>query len=304
MKKIRVRIPATTANFGSGFDCVGAALKLYNEIEVMQLNKTAGKQLSIEVYGEGKGNLPTNERNIVWKAMKKIFDNTNTPLANYHLRLINNIPLARGLGSSSATRIGGLVAANYLTGNKLSMNEIVNIAAELEGHPDNVVPAIFGGFCISYKTDKKIQYLKLNIPKNLVAVLCIPEFEVSTIKARRILPNRIPLKDAVFNSSRVALLIAAILEKKYELLSSAMEDRIHQTYRARLIPGMEKVFQSAKKQGAYGVALSGSGSTILAICNKEVANIVGKAMQNTFLKENIKSQYKICNFDNNGVKII
>ncbi|MDI6641255.1 MAG: homoserine kinase [Elusimicrobiota bacterium] len=305
MKKVKFCIPATTANFGSGFDCVGAALKLYNEIEVEQVNGLAGRRVNVEIIGEGKDILPRDEKNIVWQAMNKVFNRCKMPLTSYHIRLTNNIPLLRGLGSSAAARLGGLLAANYICGNKLSKDDLLNIAVELEGHPDNVVPALFGGFCISYNQGEKIGYMKIILPEDLVAIVCIPNFEVSTVKARDILPAKIPLQDAVFNCSRVALLIASIIQKKYDLLSVAMENNLHQKYRSKLIPHLKDVFKAAKTAGALGVALSGSGSSILAISNNQQASKkIGEAMQKSFRKYGVVSRYSILNFDNNGARIV
>ncbi|HCJ66138.1 MAG TPA: homoserine kinase [Elusimicrobia bacterium] len=251
------------------------------------------------------------------------------------LKLVNQIPLARGLGSSAAARIGGLVAANKIcevitsrkgtsspvegrgsqrglfvqrdssSGNKLSDNEILSIAAQLEGHPDNVVPAFFGGLCISLLDKREINYVKLEFSKDLIVVVCIPELTISTEKARKILPKRVPLKDAVFNSSRVALLISALKEKRYDLLKLAMEDRLHQPYREKLIPGFKRILENAYRTGALGVALSGSGSTILAISDKRsaVSEKIGQAMVETFKKEGIKSRYLVLGIDQEGVKV-
>ncbi len=303
MKTIKIKIPATTANFGSGFDVLGAALKLYNEIEVSVYADTRNdKKPTIEITGEGKGTLPRNEKNVVVQAMKLVFNICKKPLTTYHLRLTNRIPLARGLGSSAAARLGGIVAANEICGRKLSEDEVIQIVSKLEGHPDNVVPSFFGGLCVCNFNGKNVKYAKLKMPSDLKAVLCIPDFELSTNKARNILPKTIPHKDAVFNSSRVALFMSAIIQKKYELLSIAMEDKLHQPYRKKLIPGMYDVFNFAKKSGAYGVCISGSGPTILAVSRQRSAIKIGKAMQKTFLKHNVKSKYIICDFDNEGIR--
>lgn len=306
MKTIKIRIPATTANFGSGFDILGAALNLYNEMEIniLTLARTwEHKEIKIEIVGEGKETLPKNEKNIVWQAMKKVFDICNLPLTAYRLQLINNIPLARGLGSSAAASLGGIVAANEICGKKLSEDEIIQIVSKLEGHPDNVVPSFFGGLCVCNFSGKNVKYAKIKMPSDLKAVLCIPDFELFTNKARDILPKAVPYEDVIFNSSRVALFISAIVQKKYELLSMAMEDKLHQPYRKKLIPGMEDVFENAKKSGAYGVCISGSGPTILAVSGERLAVSVGKAMQKAFLKHKINSKYIVCDFNNEGIKI-
>ncbi|MBN1383838.1 MAG: homoserine kinase [Elusimicrobia bacterium] len=315
MKKIKIRIPATTSNFGSGYDVFGAALKLYNEVEVtVQSPKSKVKIPNIEILGEGKDTLPRDKRNIVWQAMKEVFSICHLPAplslkrgessVICYLRLINRIPLARGMGSSAAARVGGLVAANKICGNRLSADEIIRIATKLEGHPDNVVPAYFGGLCICNYDKKNVKYFKLKMPKDLKAVFCIPEFEVSTDKARKLLPKKIPHKDAVFNSGRVALFVSAIIRKEYKLLSMAMEDKLHQPYRKKLIPGISSVFETAVNSGTYGVAVSGSGPSILAISSQRIAGRIGKMMQKAFNRHNIKSRYIVCDFNNKGTSCV
>jgi len=301
MKKIKLKIPATTANFGSGFDVLGASLKLYNEIRISEVG--SGKsEVEIAIEGEGKDTLPRNETNIVYQAMKKVFDICKKPLPTYRLLLTNNIPLARGLGSSAAARLGGLVAANILCGGKLSDDEIICIATHLEGHPDNVVPSFSGGLCVcNYNGKNNIKYTNFKMPDDLKAVLCIPDFEVSTDMARKILPKKVLHKDAVFNLSCVALFVLAIVQKKYDLVSVAMEDKLHQPYRKKLIPGMDDVFKSAKSAGAYGVCISGSGPTILAVTSAPRASAAGAAMRKAFSKHKIKSSYVVCDFDNKGI---
>lgn len=329
-------MPATTANLGPGFDCLGLALKLYNTVELKvsarggstlggeSLKFKVGRpKLTIEIEGVGKNSLPKNEENIVYKAVRKVFDLSNFKPYTLHLKLVNEIPLARGLGSSAAARIGGLVAANKISGNRLTTQEILNIATQLEGHPDNVVPAFFGGLCVSVpytryaperciprtvqgELDKReINYVKLEFPKDLNVVVCIPELTISTEKARKILPQRVPLGDAVFNLSRVALLISALKEERYDLLKLAMGDRLHQPYRKKLIPGFDKILGNAYSAGAFGVALSGSGSSILAISSKQLAvsKKIGQAMVETFRQQGIKSRYLILDVEKEGIKV-
>lgn len=301
MKTIKIKIPATTANFGSGFDVLGAALKLYNEIEVSEVGSRKS-EVEITIEGEGKDTLPENEKNAVVRSMNAVFKICKKSPPVYRLRLINRIPLARGLGSSAAARLGGIVAANEICGKKLSDDEVIQIVSKLEGHPDNVVPSFFGGLCICNFNEKNVKYAKLKMPSDLKAVLCIPGFELSTDKARNNLPKIIHHKDAVFNSGRVALFMSAIIQKKYELLSIAMEDKLHQPYRKKFIPGMEDVFNSAKKSGAYGVCISGSGPTIIALAGGVKGENIGRAMQKAFLRHNVESKNLVCDFDNYGIK--
>jgi len=298
--KIKLKIPATTANFGSGFDVFGAALKLYNEIEI---TATSDKRQasSFEIIGEGSDSLPKNEKNIIWQAMKLVFKKCQLPTINCQQKFTNNIPLARGLGSSAAARLGGLMAANILCDGKLSNDEIICMATQLEGHPDNVVPALSGGLCVCNYDGKNVKYAKFKMPDDLKAVLCIPDFELSTDRARKILPKKVSHKDAVFNLSRVAMFISAIVQKKYEFLSLAMEDKLHQPYRKKLIPGLDDVFKGAKNAGALGVCISGSGPTIIALVSEEKSGYIGRAMVTGFSKHKIESRYIVCDFDNGGI---
>lgn len=310
---VRVRVPATTANLGPGYDVLGLALKLYNTVEIEKSDR-----LSIEIEGEGADSLPKDESNIVYQAAQEVFKTVNGKPLIVNLKLINNIPLARGLGSSAAARVGALVAANRLIGNKLSQDEILKIAARLEGHPDNVTPALVGGLTISYLVEvkshsripgntgmakKEVKYLKIGLPEELKIVLAIPDFEVSTKKAREVLPEEVSLEDAVANMGKTALLVSSLAQGNLRLLDIATQDRLHQPYRAKLIPGMERVFKAALANGAKGAFLSGSGSTIAAfsIRNSEEKNKeIGQAMVSAFQKAGHKSYYKILDIDREG----
>lgn len=305
MKLIKVKIPATTANFGSGFDSFGAALSLYNEIEVVV--DTSTTKLTIDIEGEGKNTLPRDEKNIVYQAMKKVFDSLHFTPPSLHIKLFNRIPLSSGLGSSAAASLGGLLIANKICYNKyLSNDEILKLAIDLEGHPDNIVPAFLGGFCICYRSnsDAYNNYLKLRMPPDLKAVVCAPDFELPTKFARKILPKKVPLADAVFNLSRSALLISAIFDNNYKLIKTAMEDRLHQRYRAKYIPGIDEAFKFALIAGAYGVAVSGAGPSILAISSFKNSKKVAEALKKGFGVKNIKSRSFILDFSNEGAKIL
>jgi homoserine kinase len=300
---VRVRVPATTANLGPGYDVLGLALKLYNTVEIEKSDK-----LSIEIEGEGANSLPKDESNIAYQAAQEVFIKLKTQNPKLKIRLVNNIPLARGLGSSSAARMGALVAANKLMGNKLSHDEILTIAAGLEGHPDNVVPALVGGLTATQLLKEKVRYVRYPVRDDLKVVVAIPDFEVSTLEARKVLPNKFTIRDVISTSGGTSLsagVLAGFGDPR--LLESSMEDRIHQPYRAKLVPGMEDVFQAARKAGAQGVALSGSGSTIAAfsIENSDEKNKkIGQVMVSTFQKAGHGSYYKILDVDRKGTKIV
>lgn len=313
MKKVKVRVPATTANLGPGFDVLALALRLYNTVEMGVGTGKSGKRLQVDIVGEGEESLPRDRRNIVYRAAKLVFDRFHFAPKTLHLKLINRIPLASGLGSSAAARIGGLVSANRLCGERLSREEILNLAAEIEGHADNVSAAMVGGLtvsCISSpkgRKGKEIEIVKLNPPENLSCVVCIPNFQIMTRRARKILPKTVKFEQAVFTSSRVAMLLAALIRRRYELLGMAMEDRLHQPYRKRLVKGMEAVFEEALRAGALGVSLSGAGPSILALTPSSppsCAEKVGKAMRKAFARHKVESRYLVLGIDKQGTKIV
>lgn len=201
--KIQIKVPATSANLGPGFDCLGVALELYNEFK-LEILKTKNEKLKIEVEGEGAEFIEKDEKNIVYKSIKKVCDICKRPIPKISLKIVSRIPVARGLGSSASARVAGVVLGNVLCGKKLFQDELINIATELEGHPDNVVPAMVGGLCVSRKFDHKVQkftkaqikYIKLTMPKDLVALILVPKICVSTEMARNVLPKVIDFKSA------------------------------------------------------------------------------------------------------------
>ncbi|MDK2926469.1 MAG: homoserine kinase [Bacillota bacterium] len=284
-----VRIPASTANLGPGFDALGLALELYNYIEVTVGGGTG--RPSIAVQGEGAEELPRGEDNLVYQALAYAFRRRSLLPPELHLRLVNNIPLARGLGSSAAAIVGGLLAAQELLPVPFSPEELLDLACELEGHPDNVSAALLGGLVISCAgPEGKNHYLKTRLPESLRLVVAIPELKLSTQEARRVLPDLLPRRDAVFNLGRTALLTASLLTNNLSALAFALEDRLHQPYRSPLIPGMEEVFAGAREAGALGVALSGSGPSIIAFAQDHLPEI-GAAMVNAFARHGIRARF-------------
>jgi len=281
---VRVQVPATTANMGPGFDTLGMALKMYNVIEMEAL----GHGLQIEVEGDGADQIPRDNRNIVYIAAARVFKVSGFSPAGLRIKIINNIPLARGLGSSAAAIVGGLVAANIVSGNKLNERELLSIATDL-GHPDNVAPALLGGIVISAVVEGEVIYSKIGAPPKLKCVVAIPDFTLPTKLAREVLPQSVSIGDAVFNISRAALLVAALIKGDFNLLATAMEDKIHQPYRASLIPGMKKVFAAAKLAGARGIVLSGAGPTLIAFCD-ENAPLIASVMKETFWQGGINAR--------------
>ena len=304
-KLITFKIPATSANIGSGFDSVGLALSLYNEIHIYENDNS--KKIEFEIFGEGENEISKRD-NMIYSAMKLIFKKLKSkPNKGYIIKCINRIPLSRGLGSSSAAIIGGLLCSNFILGNKLKIEkDILNMAVQIEGHPDNVAPAILGGIVSGVvKKEEDFKYIKIKPPKNLKAIVSIPDFYLSTEIARNILPKEITRKDAIFNISRAALLTSALFSNRLDLLEIATEDKIHQDYRAKFIPNLNQLFKETKKAGAYSVTISGAGSSILALAkdDKNIIEKVSKAMHSSFKKKNINSIIKVLNIPTKGIII-
>ena len=245
---------------------------------------------------------------MILDAMKLVYKRLKSkPDKGYIIKCINRIPLSRGLGSSSAAIIGGLLTANYILGNKLSIeDDILNMSVQLEGHPDNVSPAILGGIISGVvRKNEDFKYVKIKPPKNLKAIVAIPNFHLSTEIARNALPKEISFQDAIFNISRAALLTSALSSNRLDLLEVATDDRLHQDYRAKFIPGLKELFKQAKESGAYSVTISGAGSSILALVkdDEKIIKKVSNAMEVSFIKKKIKSEIKVLNIPTKGIII-
>ena len=260
-QRVAVRVPATTANLGPGFDCLGLALDIFNRVSV-----EPAPALSIEVSGEGQGDIPTGEDNLVYRGVAGVFHRIAQALPPLLLTCHNEIPLARGLGSSGAAVAGGMVAANLLLGEPLSREELLALGAAIEGHPDNLAPALFGGCQVVVPEGEGFLHAPVPLPAGLMAVLFIPEAHLATSQARGVLPAQVPHQDAVYNVGRAALLVASLGGGGLSLLSAATGDRLHQPYRERLFPAMVPIMSAAMGVGALGSFLSGAGPTVLALC--------------------------------------
>lgn len=264
---IHIQIPATSANMGPGFDSIGVAVQLYNHIWVEE--QTDG--LTIEVRRKQELEVPTDETNLIYQTMKFFYEKKGLPMPGIHLIQEDYIPMVRGLGSSAACIVGGLLAANELAGRPCTRDELAQMAAMLEGHPDNSNPALFGGMVVGAQNEKEMKYVRLELPEDLVFAIMVPDFPVSTAASRGVLPDSYTRKDVVFNASRAALLVASVMTGNYENFDMAMQDKVHQPYRAQLIDGMEEIFRHAKDFGAVASYLSGAGSTLMAMVTKEKA---------------------------------
>lgn len=262
--KVYVKVPASTANLGPGFDALGMALNLYAWIEMGIAPAT-----EIRLYGDQMSGVPTDKSNLIYKVAQQVFDMAGVSHPELEIAMYSDIPLTRGLGSSASAIVGALVAANALIGNKLSSEELFRMASDLEKHPDNVSASLFGGLTVSFWDGERAEYLRIVPDDRLDMLVAIPRFELATEKARHVLPEQVPMKDAVFNIGHASLLVAAFCTGRYDMIRHAMKDAIHQPYRAPLIPGMTDILQRAEEHGALGVALSGAGPTLLALVDRK-----------------------------------
>lgn len=286
MTRFTAIVPATSANLGPGFDCLGLALQMQSEFTV-DLDGPPG----IVIEGEGSDSLPRDERNLVHKSIRSFLDRQGKPTPDFALHIVNRIPLSGGLGSSSAALVAAIMLGNAIGGANLSVGQILDIAADLEGHPDNVAPALLGGLVVSAATgDGSVTALRMPVPPSLSAVLFIPEFSVRTKRARQVLPRYVPHRDASFNVGRAALLLAALANNRLDALRSAMQDRLHQPYRSRLFPAMGAIFEGALAAGAEGACLSGSGSAILALTARNHGEI-GNAMHRAAVARGVDGRW-------------
>jgi len=298
--QVKVKVPATTANLGPGFDALGLALSLFNTVEVAE-----SERLNIEIEGEGAHQLPRDETNFVVIAVNEVFKAVGKGKRPLSIRLHNNIPLARGLGSSAAARVGAMVAANHLCGAVLSRMELLALATKLEGHPDNVAPAMLGGLVISaVEDDGSVQCVQLPLAKPPALVLLIPDIEVPTEKARSVLPDTYSRQEACFNISRAALLVGAMVTGRHDLLRVGLQDKIHQPFRAQIMPWFDAVVEAAINSGAYGAVLSGAGSSILAMTPEGCKDSVGTAMLETLKQCGQTGRYLSLEVDTGGACII
>lgn len=296
-----VKVPATSANCGPGFDSLGLACTLYNTFTY----EVCKDGLELVIDGEGKDLLSADAGNLAFAAFFKVWTKMTGQEIGLKVHMRNNIPLSRGLGSSSTAIVAGLMAANYMTGSTLTKADLVNLATEMEGHPDNVAPALLGGFTISYMEDKTAHSFSFIPAKKLKLVAVVPSMPLSTSKARAAIPTLVPHCDAVFNASRTALLIGALMSGEYSYLPAALEDKLHQPYRASLIPGMEEAFTVAKAMGAYNAIISGAGSTLMAYAPVTGnPDEIGQAMVAALAAKGMDAIYHVLNIDIEGAKIL
>lgn len=255
---LTIKIPATSANVGSGFDSLGLAVTLYNEIHLEEYE-------GLSIRALDGADIPLDENNLIYTTIKSMYELCGKPFYGVRFGQFNNIPLSRGLGSSSACIIGGLLAANHLMGFPFNKREIINLAASIEGHPDNTTPALLGGFVASVFDGKEVHFVRQELHVGIKFAALIPPTELETTIARGVLPKRISHQDAVYNLSRSALMSASLATGSYHNLRCAAGDRLHQDYRLPMIPGADRMMRMLDDEGVYCSYVSGAGSTIMAM---------------------------------------
>ena len=295
---IKVRVPATSANLGPGFDSLGIALNIYNEYE-FELKEDKG------LFFEGVEEEFQNKDNIIFMAIKKVFDKYDFKFNGIKIKIIKqDIPISRGLGSSSSCIVAGIIGAFALMGREINRDEILSLAVDIEGHPDNVCPAIFGGLISTIMVDnKKTLYNCVEVKDGIKFIALIPRFKLSTEKARAILPKEILFRDCIYNIGRAALLISCFSNGNYALLKEATKDRIHERFRSKLIDNFDEVYNKSLELGAISCFLSGAGPTLMAIVDIKDISFVSDFMN--FMKEqNINWDIKELKIDKHGAKIL
>ncbi|WP_414526875.1 homoserine kinase [Nodularia chucula] len=297
ISSITVTVPATTANLGPGFDCIGAALTLYNKFKFTRLDEGG---LIIDVTGAEAERVQTDESNLLYQAFVKLYQYIGQTPPSVKMEIQLGVPLARGLGSSATAIVGGLVGANQLAGAPLTQLQVMELAIAMEGHPDNVVPALLGGCRLAATSADNWAICDIPWNEDIVPVLAIPDFELSTSEARQVLPTQVSRADAIFNTAHLGLLLRGLQTGKGEWLSTALQDKLHQPYRQALIPGYDAVNAAAIKAGAYGMVISGAGPTLLALVDKLHSQAVESAMLSAWQETGITAIVRSLSLDTQG----
>ncbi len=308
--KVSVKTPATIANLGPGFDSFGLALPLYNIISVEE-TVLPGSGIEINIINEknnenGIGDVPTDKTNIVYKAIELLYNFIGQVPAELKITIKTQIPISRGLGSSSSVIVGGLIAANELLGRPADEKVLMSIATEIEGHPDNITPAFKGGMTMaSWEDDGSVIYKKLPWNDEWKFMVCIPDYELNTEISRSVLPKEVPLKDAVFNLKRSAMFIDALYTKDEKMLNFALKDKLHQPYREKLVPGLSDIINNLKHtNGVIGTVLCGAGPSILIIYNGIGVGEIKEIVTNTWNYFNVKTNFLNLPLEKEGASII
>ncbi|MEG1602646.1 MAG: homoserine kinase [Cloacibacillus sp.] len=299
---ISLRVPATSANLGSGFDTIGMAVSLYNIFKVTEL-LPAG-EFKVEAHGEGARELSSAKANLVVQSYERTCERWNVKGPGFSLWCHNIIPLCRGLGSSAGAVVAGVLIAKHLTGFNADEDELLRAMTVIEGHPDNVAPCFLGGMVVSCWDGRDLRYVNLPaLPPEVLCVAAVPDARVKTSDARRALPKEVPFEDAVFNVGRAALLTAAWATGRWDYLKWGMDDKLHQQYRSKLFSGGEVIFSRVEElPECLSVAISGSGPSVIALV-KGPAQRVAEAMCRTFTEYGVRSQYFVLDGSAQGARV-
>ncbi|HET6645910.1 MAG TPA: homoserine kinase [Pyrinomonadaceae bacterium] len=299
VQSVSVRVPASTANLGAGFDCIGLALKLYLTVRA-QVVLDAADVCKVSVNGEGADELPSNQHNLIFRAMRFTAKRERLNLPPVELEVHNELPLARGLGSSATAIVAGVTLASLVCRRELTADSILRYAVEMEGHADNVATAFLGGLVVScVKPDGSVLAVKRPWPSELKVIVVSPEALLNTAQTRSVLPVNLQREDAVFNLQRVALFGAAIESGDYDLLWDAMQDRLHQAHRQLLVPGLKEALATPAQPGLVGVALSGSGPSVVALARTR-AQEIGEQVAENFRRRGVPATVRVLEADHEG----
>ena len=306
--KASVRVPATVANLGCGFDTLGLALPIYNTITIQE-TVMPGSGIEINVINKLSNetiNVPTDKNSIVYKAIEILYNFIGQIPSELKIDIETNIPIARGLGSSSSVIVGSLLAANELLSRPADRSVLISIASELEGHPDNIVPAMLGGVTLSsLEEDGSVIAKKLPWPDEWMTTICIPDYELSTEISRSVLPEMVNMKDAIHNLRCSAMFVNAIYTQDENLLKMSLKDKLHQPYRTKLVPGLTSIFENLKHtNGVLGCVLAGAGPSILIISKKEALEEINEIVKKTWNEINVNSTILTLPIENIGAKVL
>ena len=299
-QRVVVDVPATTANLGPGFDCLGAALDLNNRFAMRRI-EGGGERFELIIEGSEGSHLRGGPENLVYRAAQRVWKAAGLEPVALEARVRLAVPPARGLGSSATAIVAGLMGANALVGEPLSKEKLLELAIDIEGHPDNVVPSLLGGLCMTAKAaSQRWRVVRCEWTSTVKAVVAIPSIRLSTSEARRVMPKTIPVSDAVVNLGALTLLLQGLRTGNGDLISDGMHDRLHEPYRWRLIKGGDQVKQAAMDAGAWGCAISGAGPSVLALCAEDKGMAVSRAMVRAWEAAGVASRAPVLNVQTTG----
>jgi homoserine kinase len=299
-QKVVVDVPATTANLGPGFDCLGAALDLNNRFAMRRI-EGSGERFELIIEGTEGSHLRGGPDNLVYRASQRVWKAANMEPVALEARVRLAVPPARGLGSSATAIVAGLMGANALVGEPLSKEKLLELAIDIEGHPDNVVPSLLGGLCMTAKAaSQRWRVVRCEWISSVKAVVAIPSIRLSTSEARRAMPKAIPISDAVVNLGALTLLLQGLRTGNGDLIADGMHDRLHEPYRWRLIKGGDDVKAAALEAGAWGCAISGAGPSIIALCAEDKGQAVSRAMVKAWEAAGVASRAPVLNLQTSG----